>query len=181
MGLARLIGSQDDTLFNDDPARDHDDHVRDQDDHARDQSSTEPFERKPGHQYAENYPDPITGHPLQTYPSKGLDEFDSTQDWLAYVDALSRWTNYLPPRRPKPSAGATRPGIPVSSPPRSARSPRHRKSRHVGVRLTERDFELLDELARAHALPPGTMARILIVRAVRAAAHESEMRSAQST
>jgi hypothetical protein len=62
-------------------------------------------------------------------------------------------------------------GAPVPAAPGStiARG-RYLKSRHVGVRLTERDFELLNELARAHAVRPGTMARMLIVRAVRAAA-----------
>jgi hypothetical protein len=87
------------------------DHARDQDDHARDQADRDgdhsriPFERKPGHQYAENYPDPITGHPLQTHPTKA-------------------------------------------------------------------------ELARAHGVRPGTMGRMLIIRAVRAAAEESERRAA---
>jgi hypothetical protein len=38
------------------------------------------------------------------------------------------------------------------------------------MRLTEADFALLAELARAHSVRPGTMARMLIVRAVRAAA-----------
>jgi hypothetical protein len=44
------------------------------------------------------------------------------------------------------------------------------KSKHVGLRLTEADFEMLCKLARAHVVPPGTMARMLVVRAVRAAA-----------
>ena len=70
-GLPRLIGSQDDTLFNDDRARDHDDRARDH--------KAEPFVRKPGHQYAENYPDPLTGEPLQTYPSRPPSEFASTE------------------------------------------------------------------------------------------------------
>jgi hypothetical protein len=38
------------------------------------------------------------------------------------------------------------------------------------MRLTEADFELLGELARAHGVRPGTMARMLVLRAVRAAA-----------
>jgi hypothetical protein len=75
------------------------DHARDQDDHARDQADRDGdhsrirFERKPGHKYAENYPDLITGHPLQTHPTKAVDEFDSIGDWLEYQDALTRWTN----------------------------------------------------------------------------------------
>jgi hypothetical protein len=40
----------------------------------------------------------------------------------------------------------------------------------VGIRLTERDFEMLRELAWANGVRPGTTARMLVVRAVRAAA-----------
>jgi hypothetical protein len=44
----------------------------------------------------------------------------------------------------------------------------------VGIRLAQRDFEMLRELARGNAVPVGTMARMLIVRAVRAAADKRD-------
>jgi hypothetical protein len=109
---------------------------------------------------------------LQLYPSKKLADFDSVDDFFVYLDALRRYTNFQPPPHRKPGVDETLPGMPVATPPQRIRSGRSIKSRHVGVRLTERDFELLGELARAHAVAPGTMARMLIVRAVRAAAEE---------
>jgi hypothetical protein len=125
--------------------------------------------RVPGHRYAENYPDPITGHPLQVSPTRQPDEFDSIEDWLTYQQALARWTHYLPPRRRIPK-GDELADLPTSGAPSAAsQRPAHR-SKHVGIRLTQRDFDQLDELARAHAVRPGTMARMLIVRALRAAA-----------
>jgi hypothetical protein len=45
----------------------------------------------------------------------------------------------------------------------------------VGIRLTERDYELLTELAREHAVALGTMARMLVVRGVRAAAERDDV------
>jgi hypothetical protein len=174
--LAARIGTEHDTSFEADRARDHDDYARDHDDRGGDhddrggdQSRTKPFARKRGYQYAENYPDPITGHPLQTYPLRGPEEFDSTEDWLKYVDALTRWTNYLPPPQRIPKGSEFTESVPIPDAPRPGSRRRSVKSRHVGIRLTKRDFELLDELARAHAVRPGTMARMLIVRAVRAA------------
>jgi hypothetical protein len=177
--LARPIGSQDDTFSNgdrggdhDDHARDHDDHAGDHDDRAGDQSETTPFERKPGYQYARNYPDPITGHPLQIYPTKGLDEFDSEDDFWAYKDAITRWNSYLPPPRRLPEGDEFTGTVPAANAPRSRHRRSSLKSRHVGIRLTERDFAELDGLARAHGVRPGTMARMLIVRAVRAVAED---------
>jgi hypothetical protein len=172
------MASQDDTLFDfdadragdhDDHTRDHGDHTRDHGDHAGDHSCAVPFERKPGHQYAENYPDPITGHPLQTYPSRRPEEFDSIEDWFKYQQALARWTNYLPPPRPIPKGEEFSDTLPPAATPRRFQR-KSVKSRHVGIRLTEHDFKQLDELARGHAVPPGTMARMLIVRAIRAVA-----------
>lgn len=167
MGLARPIGSHDDTLSGSDHARDHDD--RD-----GDHNEAEAFVRQPGHQYAENYPDPFTGHPLQTYPSRPPSEFDSTEDWLKYVDALTRWTNYLPPPRRVPKGDEFTGTVPVAGAPRSRSRRSSVKSRHVGIRLTERDFAELDGLARAHGVRPGTMARMLIVRAIRVIAEDDE-------
>jgi hypothetical protein len=162
------IDERNDTFAGTDRARDQGDDGRDQADDGRDQAR-EPFVGKPGHQYARNYPDPLTGHPLQVYPSRGPSEFESMEDFWKYKDAVSRWNNCLPPPRPKPDGEAIRPAVPTpSSPGRRERS--RYQSHHVGIRLRDGDFELLLELARAHAVPPGTMARILVVRGVRAAA-----------
>jgi hypothetical protein len=170
--LPRLIGSQDDTFSSGDRARDHDDDARDHDDRDGDHSEAEAFVRKPGHQYAENYPDPLTGHPLRAYPSRPPSEFDSNEDWLKYIDALTRWTNYLPPPQRVPKGDEFTGTVPVADAPRSRHRRSSLKSRHVGIRLTERDFAALDGLARAHGVRPGTMARMLIVRAVRAVADD---------
>jgi len=86
------------------------------------------------------------------------------------MEAVSRWNNSLPPPRPMPKSAELGPVTPVAALPRRASRFKPTKSRHIGVRLTEADFELLSELARAHAVRPGTMARMLIVRGVRAAA-----------
>jgi hypothetical protein len=166
------LGKSDRRRDHDDRARDHDGHARDHDDRGGDHSRTRPFERKPGHRYAKNYPDPITGHPLQVYPLRDPDEFDSLDDYFKYQDALTRWTNYLPPQRRIPAASEFAEDVPVGDPPRSAAPRPALRTRHVGIRLTQRDFEMLLELARAHAVRPGTMARMLVVRGVRAAAHK---------
>jgi hypothetical protein len=128
--------------------------------------------RKRGYRYAENYPDPITGHPLQVQPTRHRDEFDSTDDWLTYQKALTRWTHYLPPPRRIPK-GDELGDLPTAGAPRAASQRPALRSRHVGIRLTQRDFDQLDELARANAVRPGTMARMLVVRALRAAAEGS--------
>jgi hypothetical protein len=179
--LACLIEESRDTFAegdhardHDDHARDHDDHARDHDDHARDHPEGNPFVPLPGHEYAYRYPDPITGHPLQIWPRKSLCDFESEDDFWKWLDAVSRYNNNLPPPRPMPSAETVAADVPAAEAPRlSARESRF-KSRHVGVRLTQRDFSMLKELAIAHSVPPGTMARMLIVRGVRAAADKRE-------
>jgi hypothetical protein len=99
-----------------------------------------------------------------------MDEFESSDDFWKWVDAVSRFNNGLPPPRPMPGGDELAADVPtVDAPHANARASKF-KSRHVGVRLTERDFLMLKELAVAHAVPPGTMARMLIVRGVRAAA-----------
>ena len=100
------------------------------------------------------------------------DEFESMEDFLAHVDAVSRWNNGLPPPRRIPKEDELLPVAPVAVPPHQASRHKPSKRRHLGMRLTEADFELLDQLARAHSVRPGTMARMLVVRAVRAAAPE---------
>lgn len=45
------------------------------------------------------------------------------------------------------------------------------------MRLTETDYQLLAELSRAHSVPLGTMARMLVVRGVRAAADAARVKS----
>src|SRR5919201_618640 len=120
-----MIDSQDDIFSNGDRARDRDDHAGDRDDHAGDRDdrqcdhTAEPFVRKPGHRYAENYPDPLTGHPLQTYPSRPLSEFDSTEDWLEYINALTRWTNHLPPLQRLPMGDEFTGTVPAVGAPRA--------------------------------------------------------------
>jgi hypothetical protein len=91
------------------------------------------------------------------------------EDFWKHMEAVMRWNSGLPPPRPKPSAEEITANVPAA-PPGSRRHPSRLRSKHVGVRLTKRDFDLLQELASAHAVPPGTMARMLIVRGVRAAA-----------
>jgi hypothetical protein len=170
--LPGRIEARKDIPSDSDRARDQEDRARDQEDRAGDQTNDKPFERLPGHQYARNYPDPITGEPLQVYPAKSRDEFDSEDDFWTYMDAVSRWNNSMPPPRPMPESAEFGPVAPVAALPRRASRFKPTKSRHVGVRLTEADFELLNELARAHGVRPGTMARMLVVRGVRAAADE---------
>ena len=79
----------------------------------------DPFVRLPGHQYARNYPDPITGDPLQVYPPKVPSDFESEDDFWKHKDAVSRWNNSLPPPRPKPPgdkfAPRTTPHLPKSA------------------------------------------------------------------
>jgi hypothetical protein len=90
------------------------------------------------------------------------------------MDAVSRYNNGLPPPRAIPEAEELEEVAPVIRLPHPASRHKPTKSRHLGVRLTEADFDLLNKLARAHAVRPGTMARMLVVRAVRAAADEAE-------
>jgi len=171
--LACPIDGNADTFPDSGRARDQNDRVGDQNDRVGDQTRKEPFRRLPGHQYARNYPDPITGDPLQVYPPKAPSDFESEDDFWKHLDAVSRWNNGLPPPRPKPAGDeiaprATPPGLPKPASRRKAT-----KTRHLAVRVTEADYQLLGELARAHAVRPGTMARMLVVRGVRAAANEA--------
>lgn len=99
-----------------------------------------------------------------------MDEFVSSDDFWKWLDALSRFNNGLPPPRPMPGGDEFAADVPTADVPSPRARPSRFKSRHVGVRLTERDFAMLKELAVAHAVPPGTMARMLVVRGVRAAA-----------
>jgi hypothetical protein len=83
MVWAGPIAPEQPTLFEGDHPCDHVDHARDRSDRTPDLPRTESFERKPGHQYARNYPDPFTGEPLQVYPPKSPSDFDSLDDWGA--------------------------------------------------------------------------------------------------
>jgi hypothetical protein len=148
--------------------------ARDQTGRARDQSNKEPFRKLPGHEYARNYPDPVTGHPLQIYPSKSPRDFDSDEDFWKHKDAVSRWHNGLPPPRPVPAGEDIAPQAGPGRPPRPASRFKPTKSRHLAVRLTEADYQSLVELSLAHAVRPGTMARMLVVRGVRAAAEAAD-------
>jgi hypothetical protein len=153
---------------------DRSDHHGDQGDRDGDQTPDKVFRPKPGHQYARNYPDPLTGEPLQIYPSKSPSEFDSMDDFWKFKDAIIRWNSGLPPLRQMPDEDQRAPFVPVAKAPKPASRFKPTKSRHVGLRLTETDYAMLCELARAHGVRPGTMARMLVIRAVRAAADESD-------
>jgi len=100
------------------------------------------------------------------------DEFESEDDFWAWMDAASRYNNRLPPARPIPDGENISAAVPTPVAP-AGRLSTHR-TRHVGVRLRESDFEMLRKLAAAHAVAPGTMARMLIVRGVRAAANRAD-------
>jgi hypothetical protein len=145
------------------------DRARDQNGRGGDHSHKKPFRRLPGHEYARNYPDPVTGDPLQIHPSKSPKDFDSEEDFWKHKDALNRWNNGLPPPRPKPAGNDIAPQATPAHLPKPASRFKDTKSRHLAVRLTEADYELLAELARAHAVRPGTMARMLVVRGARGA------------
>lgn len=175
MVWAGPIAPEQPTLFEGDHPCDHVDHARDRSDRTPDLPRPESFERKPGYQYARNYPDPFTGEPLQVYPPKPPSDFDSLDDWALHSEAVNRWSNGLPPPRPKPTGEAIRPSVGTPRAPRSTRG-RALKSRFVGMRMGQADFELLEELAHAHSVPVGTMARILVVRGVRAAADPRQRR-----
>jgi hypothetical protein len=146
----------------------------DQIDRDGDQTKREPFVRKPGHQYARRYPDPLTGHPLQIYPSRGPGDFDSMEDFLKVLEAVNRYNNGLPPPVPVPEPEALGEIAPVARLPRPASRFKPSMSRHLGLRLTESDFAQLKRMAAAHSVRPGTMARMLVVRAIRAAAEAGE-------
>jgi hypothetical protein len=125
----------------------------------------------------------LTGEPLQIHPIKARSEFESEEDFWKYFDAITRWNSHPPPPRALPKAEDVQGSIPVARLSRAASSkPASRfkptKSRHLGLRLTETDYSMLCELARAHGVRPGTTARMLVVRAVRASADESEKRAA---
>ena len=91
---------------------------------------------------------PFTGEPLQVYPPKSPSDFDSLDDWALHSEAVNRWSNGLPPPRPKPTGEAIRPSVGTPRAPRSTRG-RALKSRFVGMRMGQADFELLEELAHA--------------------------------
>jgi hypothetical protein len=111
---------------------------------------------------------------------KSPSDFDSLDDWALHSEAVNRWSNGLPPPRPKPTGEAIRPSVGTPRAPRSTRG-RALKSRFVGMRMGQADFELLEELAHAHSVPVGTMARILVVRGVRAAADPVRRAGADGT
>jgi hypothetical protein len=172
-----------DTSARADRARDHDDHARDRGDRARNRDDHggdhDDHEREQGEkgtsdgetqQFAKTYPDPTRPGLLQVWPARKREEFDSEDSFWEYMDALSRWNNLLPPKRPLPRPDEAASAVPEPAAPRSPSRRPGLKVRHVGLRLTERDYELLSELASAHAVALGTMARMLVVRGVRAAA-----------
>jgi hypothetical protein len=93
-------------------------------------------------------------------------------DFWKFKDAILRWNSGLPPPRQMPDEDQSAPFAPVAKAPKPASQFKPTKSRHVGLRLTETDYSMLCELARAHGVRPGTMAGMLVVRAVRSAADD---------
>jgi hypothetical protein len=93
-------------------------------------------------------------------PFPGPDQFDSTEDYLEFADAIAQLHSGLPPRLPK--------GLQEVRPSRRAGGVQ------VGLRLPMADFDRLAEFGRAYGVAPATMARILVVRALRAVAAEDE-------
>jgi hypothetical protein len=175
---ADTFSSSDHARDRSDHGGDRDDHAGDRGDHARDQDDREGDHDQrdtPNRQFAKTYPDPNGPGLLQVWPWRKRDEFNSDEEFWKYMDAFSRWNNGLPPPRSLPTSQEVASEVPKSSPPRSGWYRRALKSRHVGIRLTERDYELLTELAREHAVALGTMARMLVVRGVRAAAERDDV------
>jgi hypothetical protein len=80
--------------------------------------------------------------------------FDSIEEYLDHLDDLSRARLGLPALYPRQ--------LPPVSPQDG------RGSRQVGLRLPEADHRQLRELADEHGLAPATLARMIVVRAVRA-------------
>lgn len=115
---------------------------------------------------------------MQIYPSKSSADFDSMDDFWRFKEAFVRWNSGLPPPRELPDGDQSAPAVPVARVPKPASRFKPTKSRHLGLRLTETDFSMLCELARAHGVRPGTMARMLVIRAVRASVDESDERAA---
>jgi len=102
-------------------------------------------------------------------------EFDSLDDFVDYLDAVNRFNNNVRPKpRPVPETEG-RIGGPVEATrvdwPSRVDGPADTSgiSRKVGIRLTPDDHELLQQLAAEHSVAPSTMARILVVKGVRAA------------
>lgn len=87
--------------------------------------------------------------------------FESIEEYLEYLEDEWRKVNGL---EPLPSAELTR-----------QPTPDEKGAKQVGLRLPGRDYELLLELCDRYGVPPATMARILVVRAVRRASDFSEL------
>jgi hypothetical protein len=92
------------------------------------------------------------------------------EDFLKALEAVNRHNNGLPPPVPAPKAEELEEIAPIARLPRPASHFKPTKTRHLGLRLTEADFARLQRMAVAHAVRPGTMARMLVVRAIRAVA-----------
>ena len=87
--------------------------------------------------------------------------FESLEEYLEDIDDRWREANGLPPL---PSLEHGRP------PTLDAKG-----ARQVGLRLPGRDYELLLELSDQHGVAPATMARVIVVRAVRRASDLAEI------
>jgi len=89
---------------------------------------------------------------LQVFPLRRREEFESSDAFFDYIEEVNRYNNGLPPRK--------RARAPAAS---SAKG----EYRQVGVKLDPDDYERLAAAAKEHGVSATTLARILVVAAVR--------------
>jgi hypothetical protein len=96
---------------------------------------------------------PADGPPADDGPLFKDSGFDSIDDYLDHKEELWRKEHGIPPPLP---AGL-----------RSVGPHDGHGSRQVGLRLPELDFRRLSEIGDEYGLAPATLARLIVVRAVR--------------
>ena len=93
------------------------------------------------------------GTPADEFPLFRDSGFESLDDYLDFIEDVQRDRRGLPPRLPK--------GL------RQVQPHDGHGSRQVGLRLPETEFRQLQELGDTYGLAPATLARMIVVRAVR--------------
>jgi hypothetical protein len=91
---------------------------------------------------------------IDRYPLFADSGFESIDDYLDWIEDRERKRAGLPPLYPD----HVKPVGPNDG---------HGRSRQVGLRLPESDFRRLRELGDQYGVAPGTLARMIVVRAVR--------------
>jgi hypothetical protein len=94
------------------------------------------------------------GTPADEFPLFDESGFESLDDYLDHIEDVQRDRQGLPPRLPVDLRQVQ---------PHDARG----RSRQVGLRLPETEFRQLRELGDTYGLAPATLARMIVVRAVR--------------